>query len=608
VKSGAGRKGILISFVFALVLACLVAPAIAEENDTLSITGETTLEEDIDLTIGGLVNTVPAVAVFCNVPTTIRIMNLKNNGTDAAENIVIAVYDDAVSSTEPVATTTVASLAGGATKTITLADPTIRGVEGGTVTYRAVVDPENLIPETNESNNEKSSFPKPLKYNGYMGAQYWTGKEEIETYRTYDLHGDIIHSFGNSSYRSGSFGTGGWTEYAVGWAADNLTIPDGATVREARLYVPYCWDNSNEISNVTITFNGAAITCEHREVDQSNFGAYDDHWYGLMTYNVTDEFNANEENTVTFTRITPNAKISPAGFTLAVVYDDPLATRKQIFINEGWDLLGADGAGYGTTEEQATSYQEVTGMTIDMADAGNAMLTTFVPWGAPVNTSDPGEGNLFVNGVLVGQNVWNYGEQTIGESDSAQVAVDTRDILDYLNPVGTGNVIGIQSTAGSTPAMVAERSFLVVEYPSEAPTAAFTGTPTSGDKPLTVEFTDESTGTITEREWDFGDGGNSTDRNPVHTYTAAGTYTVNLTVSTGSGSDTLSRPGYITVTVKGDFNGNDAVDVGDVSKVAYMVVGKTAANLAADFNQNGAIDIGDAAKIAYYFVGKIPAL
>jgi hypothetical protein len=48
VKSGAGRKGILISFVFALVLAFLVAPAIAEENDTLSITGETTLEEDID--------------------------------------------------------------------------------------------------------------------------------------------------------------------------------------------------------------------------------------------------------------------------------------------------------------------------------------------------------------------------------------------------------------------------------------------------------------------------------------------------------------------------------------------------------------------------------
>ena len=83
---------------------------------------------------------------------------------------------------------------------------------------------------------------------------------------------------------------------------------------------------------------------------------------------------------------------------------------------------------------------------------------------------------------------------------------------------------------------------------------------------------------------------------------------MNLTVSTGTGSDTFSRPGYITVTVKGDFNGDGEVDIGDVSRVAHMVVGKTVIDLAADFNGNGAVDIGDAAKIAYYFVGKIGEL
>ncbi len=81
-----------------------------------------------------------------------------------------------------------------------------------------------------------------------------------------------------------------------------------------------------------------------------------------------------------------------------------------------------------------------------------------------------------------------------------------------------------------------------------------------------------------------------------------------LTVSTATDSATLSRPDYITVTIEGDFNGNGKVDIGDVSKVAYMVVGKEPADLAADFNGNGAVDIGDAAKIAYYFVGKIEAL
>jgi len=138
--------------------------------------------------------------------------------------------------------------------------------------------------------------------------------------------------------------------------------------------------------------------------------------------------------------------------------------------------------------------------------------------------------------------------------------------------------------------------------------AGFSADVTAGPAPLTVRFTDESTGDPKSWSWDFGDGGTSAERNPTHTYTLPGTYTVTLTVSTATDSATLSRPDYITVTIKGDFNGNGKVDIGDVSKVAYMVVGKEPADLAADFNGNGAVDIGDAAKIAYYFVGKIEVL
>jgi len=136
--------------------------------------------------------------------------------------------------------------------------------------------------------------------------------------------------------------------------------------------------------------------------------------------------------------------------------------------------------------------------------------------------------------------------------------------------------------------------------------AGFSADVTAGPAPLTVRFTDESTGDPKLWSWTFGDGGTSAEQNPVHTYGVPGTYTVNLTVDN---SATLSRPGYITVTApKGDFNGNGEVDIGDVSKVAYMVVGKEPADLAADFNQNGKVDIGDAAKIAYFFVEKIEAL
>lgn len=82
---------------------------------------------------------------------------------------------------------------------------------------------------------------------------------------------------------------------------------------------------------------------------------------------------------------------------------------------------------------------------------------------------------------------------------------------------------------------------------STGPTAAFTGAPTSGAAPLSVTFTDASTGGPTAWSWSFGDGGTSTQRSPTHVYSAAGTYTVALTVSNGSGSDTQTRTGYITV-------------------------------------------------------------
>jgi len=139
--------------------------------------------------------------------------------------------------------------------------------------------------------------------------------------------------------------------------------------------------------------------------------------------------------------------------------------------------------------------------------------------------------------------------------------------------------------------------------------AGFSADVTAGPAPLTVRFTDESTGDPKLWSWAFGDGGTSAEQNPVHTYGVPGNYTVNLTVSTATGSATLSRPGYITVTApKGDVTGDGKVDISDVSKVAYMVVRKTAADPAADFNGNGVVDIGDAAKIAYYFIGKIEAL
>ncbi len=79
------------------------------------------------------------------------------------------------------------------------------------------------------------------------------------------------------------------------------------------------------------------------------------------------------------------------------------------------------------------------------------------------------------------------------------------------------------------------------------PAALFGAIPTSGAVPLTVTFTDNSTGTITNRSWSFGDGATSnlTLTTVVHTYGIAGTNTVRLIVSGPLGNNTNTQVNLI---------------------------------------------------------------
>lgn len=54
---------------------------------------------------------------------------------------------------------------------------------------------------------------------------------------------------------------------------------------------------------------------------------------------------------------------------------------------------------------------------------------------------------------------------------------------------------------------------------------------------FTVDFTETTTATGAQLSWDFGDGNNSTQSNPSHTYASASTYTVSLTVTDSCGND-----------------------------------------------------------------------
>jgi len=148
------------------------------------------------------------------------------------------------------------------------------------------------------------------------------------------------------------------------------------------------------------------------------------------------------------------------------------------------------------------------------------------------------EVRFFIDGVGKGSATnfpynyqWNTSEENEGNHTIKATSIDN-------NGGSTSDNISVTIIAGGS-----------------VPIANFSGTPTSGTVPLTVNFTDQSTNTPTSWQWDFGDGGTSTEQNPSHTYNSAGTYTVTLSITNQYGSDNETKTDYITVTGGGGGTG-----------------------------------------------------
>jgi PKD repeat protein len=110
----------------------------------------------------------------------------------------------------------------------------------------------------------------------------------------------------------------------------------------------------------------------------------------------------------------------------------------------------------------------------------------------------------------------------------------------------TWNISGpkiITVTASNAGSIVTDTHMITIYAP---PNAEFTASPTSGFAPLTVAFTNASSGDYTTSLWAFGDGATS-NFSPTHIYTTVGVYTVTLTVSGSLDSDTEAKAAYINV-------------------------------------------------------------
>ena len=81
----------------------------------------------------------------------------------------------------------------------------------------------------------------------------------------------------------------------------------------------------------------------------------------------------------------------------------------------------------------------------------------------------------------------------------------------------------------------------------QLPVPNFSGSPITGCSPVTVRFTDQSTGSPSFWNWDLGNGTLSTLQNPVATYTTPGNYTITLVVRNANGINSITKTDYVVV-------------------------------------------------------------
>lgn len=191
-------------------------------------------------------------------------------------------------------------------------------------------------------------------------------------------------------------------------------------------------------------------------------------------------------------------------------------------------LTVTDGDTQSDTETK-TDYIHVTVLTAPVADFSCIPTTGEYPLTIQFTDNSAGD---------VSEWSWDFGDGYTSSEQDPEHTYDTEGVYTVS--------LTVTNAAGSD---IETKTDYIIVLEQTPPVASFSASPVEGDYPLTVNFTNTTTGKMPDYLWDFGDGTNSTLKNPNHIYSIAGVYTVTLTATNSAGSDTFTETDLITITI-----------------------------------------------------------
>ncbi len=252
-----------------------------------------------------------------------------------------------------------------------------------------------------------------------------------------------------------------------------------------------------------------------------------------------------------------NSNVTSGNAPLNVAFTDTSTS-----IPTAWNWSFGDGTTNATVKNPVHTYSTAENYTVTLtvSNAAGSNTTTkpsYINVGTSATTQKPvasfnsnvTSGNAPLNIAFTDTSTsiptswnWSFGDGTT----NATVKNPTHT---YSAPGNYTVALTVSNSAGSNTTIKPSYVNLGTAITTQKPVSSFGSNVTSGTAPLNVLFTDTSTNTPTAWNWSFGDGtANSTIKNPTHTYSAAGNYTVALTVSNSAGSNATTKASYIKVT------------------------------------------------------------